>query len=99
MAPEYNDNGPVNDRLVRKMFRIYDSKAQLWNDPFFFRTVGEAIRAFLMSAQQNPVLREHPDDYTLFEVGEDDQVSGNVTMHEAKVSYGTALELTQTIKE
>ena len=33
-----------------------------------------------------------PGDYTLFELGEYDDCTGQMTMHEAKISLGTATE-------
>lgn len=63
--------------MLRKCFAIRDQKAGAYQDPLFFRSHGEAERAFEL-AVRNPesTWHKHPNDYDLFHVGDFDDVSG-----------------------
>lgn len=62
-----------------KMCSIHDSKAMAWSVPISFQAAGQAIRAF-SDQVNNPEsdFGRHPEDYSLFVVGEFDEQSGNV---------------------
>lgn len=59
------------------MFSIYDEKAEMYSRPFYAITVGEAIRTFTDAVNsENSPYNRHPEDYTLFSVGQfDDQLA------------------------
>ena len=49
---------------------VYDSKAEMFNQPIFSIAKGEALRAFSDSVNTvNTPMNNHPEDYTLFEIG------------------------------
>lgn len=76
-----------------KIFTVYDSKMEAYMMPFFLQTRGAAIRAWMDSVNDlNTQFNKHPGDFTLFEIGEYDDETGNVSNYDAKVSIGTALE-------
>lgn len=77
-----------------KVFSVYDSKTEMYSHPMNFVTRGQGIRWF-SDELENPQSQysRHPEDFTLFELGEYDDNEGVFTNHEAKVSLGTALEL------
>ena len=76
-----------------KMFSVYDSKAESFDRPFFLRTKGEALRGWIdVVNDPSTQFNKHSADFTLFELGEFDQTTGHVMLHEAKISLGTALE-------
>lgn len=79
--------------MKSKMYTAYDSKVELYLPPFFMRTRGEAVRAWetAVNDPQTQMCR-HPDDFTLFEIGEFDDSTGCVEMYGAKISLGLALE-------
>lgn len=53
-----------------KIFSVYDSKAQAFNLPHFFQTIGIALRAFEdLVKDPNSQLYKHADDYSLYEIG------------------------------
>lgn len=55
-----------------KIFRIYDSKAESFSNPFYENTDASAMRAFV-AAMQNPEgsgMRGHPIDYALVGIGD-----------------------------
>lgn len=62
------------------IFTIYDNKSELYNNPFVQKTTGAAIRAFtsLVEDEQTDIAR-HPSDYELFEIGEFDPESGQIS--------------------
>ena len=56
--------------MMRKMFCLYDTKAEIYHEPFYCRTVGEAERAVQMQVNDSSHhLSKFAEDYTLFEVG------------------------------
>lgn len=76
-----------------KIFTVYDSKVEAFLRPFFMQSKGEAIRAFEDTCQdQKSQLNKHPEDFTLFEIGEYDDSNAGIITHQAKIALGTALE-------
>ncbi|AZL82679.1 nonstructural protein [Apis mellifera associated microvirus 3] len=77
-----------------RVFAVYDAKAEVYNAPFFTQTVGLALRGFTDEVR-NPdsMLNKHPEDFSLFEIGEFDQLTGAITPLTAPVSIAPALEL------
>ena len=59
--------------MLHKIFSVFDSKAELYLTPFFMKTKGEAVRGFEdVANDKNSAIGRHPEDYTLFELGEYD---------------------------
>lgn len=78
----------------KKVYSVYDSKAEVFKAPFVTVTRAVAIRMF-RSAAMDP---EHDfykfgGDFTLFEIGEWDDRTGKVRNLTAFVNLGTALGL------
>lgn len=80
--------------MKSKLFIVYDSKAGCCEKPpFGVISRGAMLREWQMMANDaQSQFSRFPGDYTLFEIGEFDHVSGVVSLYEAKVSLGTALE-------
>lgn len=76
-----------------KIFSIFDSKAENFNTPIFLPTEGQALRIFddMVNSQDNEIAK-HPEDYTLFCVGEFDSDQGLVTPLLTPKSLGLAQE-------
>lgn len=76
-----------------KMFSVYDSKTQAYLPPIYLQSAGAAIRA-LETAANDPSheFSKYASDFTMFEIGSFDDESGTVSMLNAKISLGTALE-------
>lgn len=77
-----------------KMCAIYDSKAEAWMNPLWFQATGQAIRSF--GDAVNKVDSEfgmHPEDYTLFLLGDFDPQTGKVSVLEAPVSLAVGINL------
>ncbi len=74
-----------------KMYSIYDTKAEAYMKPFFWRSHGEALRFFYdEAARDDSILSSHPEDFVLFYVGEFDENEGFFDAVEPTVSLGRA---------
>lgn len=62
-----------------KVFTVFDSKSEAFLTPFFLRSTGEAIRVFGDAvADPKHQFGAHPEDYTLFELGEWEESTGEL---------------------
>ena len=86
--------------MKHKVFTTYDSKVGAYLQPFVMRSRGEAMRAFESICNDGKSqFCLHPDDFTLFEIGEYDELSGNIVPHEAKISLGLALDFIKSVNK
>lgn len=77
-----------------KVFVVYDSKVGAYMQPFFCRSVGEALRSWESVCNDGKsMMSTHPADFALFEVAEYDEATGRFGQHEALRALGTALEV------
>lgn len=78
--------------MEMQIFSVYDSKAQAFQKPFFAPTVEFAIRSFraAVNAPGDDGLTLFPEDFTLYHVGEFDQLSGALLPMDAR-SLGVAI--------
>ncbi len=77
---------------MKKIFSIYDSKAEAYLPPFFLNATGLALRYF-EDAANNPEhdMSKYSADYTLFELGEFDENTCAFQFHNAMINLGLAL--------
>lgn len=74
----------------------YDSKAKCYTVPALIPSTQSIDRVWADAVNDpNSVFNKHPEDYTLFHIGEFDFESGKLTNYEAKISIGTALHFKQ----
>lgn len=81
--------------MILKVFTIFDAKGLAYSRPFFEGATGSAVRSFIdevNSTNANSALAAHPEDYTLFEIAEFDQVSAKLMVYEAKKSLGCGVD-------
>lgn len=65
--------------MIMQVCAIYDKKVGAYMLPQFFRTKGEAMRAFLDAcAQESAPFKRHAEDYYFCRLGEYDDVAGRV---------------------
>lgn len=85
--------------MKAKICVIYDSKAEGYMQPFFSQASGAAIRAFsdeLNNPQsQNRSLHDHPEDYTLFEIGTWDDKEGRIEPYTAPQALIRGVDVTE----
>lgn len=79
--------------MKQHVLAVYDSKAELFQQPIFFKAKGEAIRAFAdeVNRDKSP-MKNHPEDYTLFNIGSYDVESGLLTPLTTPTSLGLAID-------
>lgn len=63
--------------MLLKVCAVKDSAADAFGRPFFVPTIGLAMRSFIdeVNNRESP-FNAHPDDYTLYEIGDFDDNSG-----------------------
>lgn len=75
------------------MVSIYDVKAEAWTAPMFFQAPGQAIRSFSDAVNKaDSEFAAHPEDYTLFMMGEFDPQTGEITVQSAPVPLARGIE-------
>lgn len=78
------------------VFAVYDSKAEIFNQPMFFKGKGEALRAFGDEANRpESAIFKHPGDYTLMLIGSYDVEIGLLTPLPTPQSLGLGVEYQQ----
>lgn len=76
-----------------KVFAVWDQTVQEYMQPFFMRTNGEALRAWVETVNDpKTVFFKHGKDFTLFELGEYDGGAGRFENLHTPISHGIALE-------
>lgn len=76
-----------------KMYSVYDQGVGAFMAPFMLRSKGEAIRQFSNTvANKDTEFYRHPEDFTLFELAEYDELTGVFKNHPTPVSCGIALD-------
>lgn len=79
--------------MNQHIFAVYDSKSEMFMQPMFFKAKGEAIRAFAdESNREKSAICIHPEDYTLFHIGEYNVETGLITPLTTPTSMGLATE-------
>lgn len=80
-----------------RVVAVFDSKIKGWMQPSFHLHLGQILRSWeeLVNDGQSPMSR-HPGDFTLFEIGEWDDVDGSIKAHSAPVSLSTAMAAKNT---
>ena len=82
--------------MLNKIFSVFDVKAEIYMNPFTAGSSGLAIRTFtdIANDTSHPI-GQHPEDYTLFELGTWDPVTCEIKQHEAKIPLGSANDYIQ----
>lgn len=63
--------------MVLKAYSIRDSKGEIYHNPFFKHTHGEAERDFATAVNDDKsTLYQYPEDFDLYHVGEYDNNTG-----------------------
>lgn len=64
---------------MKRLYSVFDDKSATFTDPFVAITKGVAARWFLDSCEDERIpMSKHPEDYTLFDLGEWDEEKGVV---------------------
>lgn len=66
-----------SEHMELRAFSIYDAKGEIFNTPFFKKTIGEAERDFAtLCKDEKSMPGKYPDDFDLYEVGRYDDCTG-----------------------
>ena len=80
--------------MISRIFVVYDSKAEAYLQPHFAPTVGLAMRSWEVAVNSSDTqFGKFPADFTLFEIGTYDDLTGTLVMHQSKVNLGLALDV------
>lgn len=76
------------------IYATYDSKAQVYSQPFYMQSRGAAIRSFTdISKDSAHPIGKHPEDYSLFELGFYDDSNASFSLTASPSVVGNAHEL------
>lgn len=80
-----------------KIYAIWDKAVETYGQPLFCRTRQEAIRLFQMEVnRQDSMICKYPEDYSLYEVGDFDGSTGQITKEQPDpIHIATAVSLRQ----
>lgn len=68
-----------------KLFTVYDSKAETWSNPMAFQNENVAIRSLGQVVKDRTTeIGAHPEDFSLYLIGEWSQMTGTLTPVPAK---------------
>jgi hypothetical protein len=86
--------------METRIYSIYDSAAQAFITPFFMHNDGMALRAFSdnVNAKEENNISKHPDQFTLFHIGNYDDQTGQIESIEPK-SLGNGIEYVEPTQE
>jgi hypothetical protein len=81
-------------KMIKKVFTLYDCKAEMYLQPFFSRTNGSAIREIQDGMKkEDSILSVHKNDLSLIALGTYDDSNGALVPFDAKVNMGTLVDL------
>lgn len=79
--------------MSTKIFTIFDSKVGCYFTPVFGQNRAAMIRSFGdLANDKSHHVGQHPEDYTLFELGSYSEDDASFDLHSTPVSLGVAIE-------
>ena len=81
--------------MIVQLYAVRDKKTETFMTPVFQQTKGAAIRSFtdaMQSKEQNN-LNQHPEDYSLYEVGKWDDQKGVIISQAEPEQLITGLDI------
>lgn len=77
--------------MILFIYSVYDEKVKSFGTPFYKPTNPSAIRDFSdLAKDQNTSIGRHPEDYTLYQLGEYSDMDGTFTIYDTKNNLGKA---------
>lgn len=77
--------------MINYIYCVYDEKVKSFGMPFFKPSNPAAIRDFTdLAHDSNTTIGRHPEDYTLYQLGEYNDTEGTLTQYETKNNLGKA---------
>lgn len=75
--------------MFKNLYAIYDTVAEVFNNPFVSINNQSAIRDFSTSVKEQP----HKDDYALYHIGAYDDNAGTITASDTPLKIYSGLEV------
>lgn len=77
-----------------KIYVIHDTKVEAYHRPVYADSDGQLLRMVNATAQDEKTeFNKYPSDYSIFLIGEYDELSGKIKVYESKISLGTVLDV------
>lgn len=77
-----------------KVFTVFDSKVGAYLPPIIMRSAPEALRAIgVACADKEHDFHKFAEDYTIFEIAEWDEISGQLKPYPTAISLAKCIEL------
>ncbi len=77
-----------------ELYTIYDSKEEIYYQPFFLLNDAVALRQFGdMANEETSKISKHPEDYHLWCLGEWDEITGELKTYPTKQTVINASEI------
>lgn len=79
--------------MIQFIYSIHDNKANAYLPPFYLHNKNMAIRSFsdCVNEQDHP-FNKHPEDYSLWELGEFHDDTGEIIYHTPHKALGTGMD-------
>lgn len=79
-----------------RIFTVHDNKAEAYLPPVYYKTKGEALRAFETTCKnKESQFHQYPSDFTMYELGEFNEQTGDITQNEKPLPLANASEYIQ----
>jgi len=77
-----------------QVYAVYDAAVGCYMQPFFLRSKGEALRSFMDAVSDRKTqFSIHPEDFSLFQVGEYEEATGTLIPSLTPVKIVAALDV------
>lgn len=86
--------------MILNVFSVFDSKLQVFNTPFFSRSVADASRSFSdLVRDSRTTVGQHPGDFFLYEIGKySDETGELVACTPTQIAAATAFVVIEDTK-
>jgi len=79
--------------MLMKICTVYDSKAESFMTPMFFKHRGDALRSFGEAVtDKSTTIGKYPADFTLFDLGTYDELTAKFVLNSTPISIAQGVE-------
>jgi len=72
--------------MITKMYSIYDVKTNIYMPPMYYHNAGHAMRNVSDQCKSNATtVSNHPEDFRLFELGEFNDETAEINIHQTPI--------------
>lgn len=88
--------------MIKSVISVYDTVAKVYGPPLAFLNAGEGARWFsdmVQDPQNGGNLHRHPKDFVLYQIGEFDDVSGELKWFSPANRLGLGTDFVPVVKK